>query len=383
MKILYHSYEFGPGTGGIGQYLYQVAKGVRAAGHEVLVVCGPNAVLPAEGKDNKWHVYQDYEREQVRTERTTEKVLRLAEEYGVDLIEGTDHLGECARIISRSRRPRVLIKYHGCQFIKALTSAEVIYPWQRFVVAVALWKIRRQIKAEQCCVERPDAAIYPSEKIRADLQEQHAVLPHRLQLIPNMLSKLPVLSGKNEEAARPTMLFVGRIEIRKGIQYLPGLLQRLSREFPDVLLEIAGGDQYARGIGSLQKWLKTKLGPLADRVRFLGALGPEELDAAYRRSWLLVFPSKWDNFPMAVLEAMAYGKPVVTTANGGMPEMLAGTGAAIERPDSAAFADAVSRLLASAALRRQVGAACRERVMNTYMPAQVIPTYIDFIQSIL
>lgn len=381
MRILYHSWEFGPGTGGIGQYLYQIASGVHAFGHEVVVVTGLNGNNIGVEKNAFGPVHRIYTRDRIGSLQTADETLRLAEKYNIDVIEGTDHLGECATLIGRKHRPKIMIKYHGCQIIKALTSAEVIYPWQRLTIAVALWKIRHQCQVEKRCVEEADAAMMPSEKIRLDLASQGIHFPGLLKLIPNMISSLPEIRDAGEESSTPTLLFVGRIEARKGIQFLPDILRAVNKSFPNAVLEIAGGDQFARGLGSLKKWLQRQFGSLIDRVRFLGALSPEEIDKAYRRSWVLVFPTKWDNFPMAVLEAMAYAKPIVTTFNGGMPEMLAGTGSLIAAPDSREFTENILRLLSDKILRLQIGRACRQRVLDNYMPKQVIPEYLRFIEA--
>jgi len=382
MKILFHSCEFGPGTGGIGQYLYQMAQGIKEFGHEVIVVTGKTEKEAGAKKYNFGTVYRLYTKEEIYSCKVVDEVMRLAYKHQVDIIEGTDHLGECASIMEKQDRPKIVVKYHGCQIIKALTHAEMMFPWQYITVHTALWKIRKQRHAEKRCVEGADCALFPSVKIEQDYLEQGIVLPSQRKLIPNMLSHLPTLVG-NEESESPTILFVGRIEIRKGIQYFSKILRLVSKVYPDVVLEIAGGDQYARGLGSLKHWLQKETSGFVKRVRFLGALPPHEMDAAYRRCWLMVFPTKWDNFPMAVLEAMSYGKPVVTTSNGGMPEMLKGTESPIEDPTNDGFSQAILNLLDNKQLRVQIGSACRQRVLNNYMPEQIIPEYLKFIKACL
>ena len=380
MKILFHSWEFGPGAGGIGQYLYQMARSICEYGHSVVVVAGRNGSSPKHVEGEAGIVYRVYDRKEVRSRRIGDLVLTIATKHKVDVIEGTDHWGECARIIDALDRPPVVIKYHSCQYLNNLRVASEMFLWQKFTIALALLRSWGQVCAEKKCIQQADASIAPSKKIIQELLKQGAKLPARRTLIPNMLSHIPVLSAY-EEADVPSLLFVGRIEGLKGIQYLPYILGQVIKKYPDTVLEIAGGDQYARGLGSLKEWLKRRMGSLVSNVRFLGPLPPKELDMAYRRCWLFVYPTKWDNFPMALLEAMSYARPVVTTPNGGMPEMLEGTDAPVCDPASPEFGEKVIELIGDAALRRKIGLACRERVLTKYMPQQIIPKYIEFMES--
>lgn len=382
MKIMFHSWEYGTGSGGIAQYMHQMATGLGDRGHQVFVVAGRREGFPEVEETPYGCVYRIYDRSDIRSLWLTERVLELAAQHQVDVIEGADHLGECAGIIQRKSRPPVLIKYHGCQIINALTSAEVVYPWQRLTVGIALMRIRSQRSAERICVERADLAQAPSQKIVDDFLAQGTPLPKQLEIIPNMLARCPEpASGVHEEANRPTLLYTGRLELRKGLQYLPGIVRAVRKQFPDVMLELAGNDCYARGIGSVREWLQKEFKGMEHNIRFLGGLDGTALDAAYRRSAMLVFPTKWDNFPMSVLEAMGYAKPVVTTRNGGMPEMLTGTGAIIAEADSNVFSKGICDLLADSDRRTRVGKACRDRVLSHYMTDQVVEQYIQYLKK--
>jgi glycosyltransferase involved in cell wall biosynthesis len=177
------------------------------------------------------------------------------------------------------------------------------------------------------------------------------------------------------------VLFVGRIEIGKGIEYLPAILSRLAREFPGLVLEIAGPDSYARGLGSLKAWLERRLAGTPGQVRFLGRLRGPELAAAYRRSWVVMLPSRWDNFPTVLLEAMGHARPAVGSPHGGMPEMLEGTLGAIADPASDQFAERVAELLRDPAQRARAGASLRERLERAYSPAVVVGAYVRFLEG--
>lgn len=377
MRLLFHSWEFGSGAGGIGQYLLQMTLALREMGHEVVIVSGDTESVQRFSSNYKDVAVYTYRYDQIRSDAVRDLVCDAAARHDVDFIEGTDHWGECASILESAGRPKVVIKYHSCQYLKKISEVSAFYRWQKIAIFLARLRMRGQIRAEKKCVEFADIALAPSRIIFEEYRKQQANLPENIAVIPNLIQNLPSINFSYDR--KPTLLFVGRLEILKGIEYLPGLLQRVQQICPDVVLEIAGSDQYARGIGSLKGWLDRQFGPLVDSVRYLGRLDWTELSEAYQRCWLLICPSKWDNFPMSVLEAMAHGKPVVATPHGGMSEMLEGTGAPICGPGEPGFSEAVIALLQNRQQRDAIGAACREKVKNTYTPDNVVPQYLEYL----
>jgi glycosyltransferase involved in cell wall biosynthesis len=97
--------------------------------------------------------------------------------------------------------------------------------------------------------------------------------------------------------------------------------------------------------------------PFGSRVRLTGVLDDAELDAEYRRSGVLVAPSRTESFGMAIAEARARGLPVIAASVGGISESVAGGGAILVSPDDpAALADALERWMTDSALRTRLRA---------------------------
>lgn len=117
-----------------------------------------------------------------------------------------------------------------------------------------------------------------------------------------MGSKYPQLQGKK------VILFLSRINFKKGLDILVKAFALLSRERNDVHLLIAGPDDEGYG-RKVKNWL-IKKGVLG-RVTFAGMLLGRDKLAAFRDSDLFVLPSYSENFGMAVIEAMACGTPVL------------------------------------------------------------------------
>lgn len=379
MNVLFHGYEFPPQAGGVGTYMLNMASALRAAGHGTVVVTSRAPGLPEEEQSPAGVVYRLYDRVEMYAPRVADAVLALARNHAADLVEGADHYGETAALPRSRGRPPVLVKIHGSNPIRVVQAAQVIYPWQRLMLRLAHLRNRRQTLYERRSIEQADLVTSPSRRMLEEVRLQGLRLPPAAAVIPN-----PAMPGRAvdvSEAARPTLLLPARLEVRKGIQYLPRIVGALVAKHPDLVLEIAGDDSYARGLGSLRAWLTRQLGALVPHVSFLGVLRGPELDAAYGRAWAVLLPSRWDNFPTVVLEAMVQSKPVVTTPFGGMPDMLEGTLCKTAPPDSPEFVGLIDALLSNAAWRREAGASLAKKMAMAYSPSVVARQYVDFVRS--
>lgn len=120
----------------------------------------------------------------------------------------------------------------------------------------------------------------------------------------------------------PYVFFVGTVEPRKGLDVLLEAFSEVARENADVELWLAG--QAGWGVGVFTSQLDEH--PFKDRIRRLGFVGEEVLPTLYRRAKVVAYPSRGEGFGLPVLEAMACGASVVTTAGTVMAE-VAGDGA--------------------------------------------------------
>jgi glycosyltransferase involved in cell wall biosynthesis len=98
---------------------------------------------------------------------------------------------------------------------------------------------------------------------------------------------------------------------------------------------------------------------IGDRIRFVGPLGPADLDLAYARADALVLASRAETYGMVVTEALARGIPVIATSVGGLPEALGLTqgrrpGLLVPPDDPRALADALRGWLTDAGLRERL-----------------------------
>ena len=193
------------------------------------------------------------------------------------------------------------------------------------------------------------------------------VTPDRLRLVRQGIS-LPAAPtpGPASPLSRVRLASVGRLVPKKGHDLLVRAVARLAGEGLDVALTVAGEGPER---GRLER-LAAELG-VEDRVDLLGGVARdrvEELLATgsdlFALACRVLDDGDRDGIPVALMEAMASGVPVVSTAVSGIPELVQDglTGTLVDADDPAALAAAVSRLAADGALRVRLAKAARERV---------------------
>lgn len=182
----------------------------------------------------------------------------------------------------------------------------------------------------------------------------------RVEVLPNPVRLAPRTTEGRAETGR--ILFLGRIEPAKGVDELLQACARLAGHHPRLRLVLGGA-------GDLD-WAQRRARELgvADRVDTPGWLDAHAREEQLARAWLFCLPSHAEGLPIAMLEAMAAGVPVVATAVGGIPETVAdGVDGLLAPPrDAGALALAIGRLLDDAALRARLACAARGAVERHY-----------------
>ena len=375
MNILFHSWAFPPNGGGVGVYISHMAEALSHNGHRVFIVTGSARGRAAEEKRGNVTIFRRYDRADIGRPWVCEEVLNLCEKFSVDIIEGQDYLGDCQALLKKKSRPPVVIKVHSCNALKVLYVSQILYWWQRVMIRAALLRQHATTRRERYCIEHADMLLAPSKRIFDEMEKQGLKLPEKRSVVPNPIGLNRI--SFDREAPVPTVLFVGRKDFGKGIQYLPGIVRALAAHFPDFLMQIVGPDSYARGVGSLQGWLEKKMGTLINNVRFHGSIPGHQLVKFYQRAWVVILPSRWDTFPTVLLEAMSWGKPVVASPHGGMPEMLTGTLCRTAPPDSEKFITLIRNFLESKRLRKIAGCSLYAKAWRAYRAELVAKCYLD------
>jgi glycosyltransferase involved in cell wall biosynthesis len=210
-----------------------------------------------------------------------------------------------------------------------------------------------------------------SKDTAAALPRATGLAPDRVRWLPPALDPALERLASSARAARadedrPELLTVSRLwaeELQKGVDHALAAFARLAPRHPRAQYRIVGkGSDKAR----LQT-LAASLG-LGDRVVFEEDLGDGELAERYRRCSIFVLPSGQEGFGIVFLEAMRFAKPCVGGRAGGAPEVVEDgrTGLLVDFLDATGLERALDRLLRDADLRRRMGNAGRQRVLEEF-----------------
>jgi glycosyltransferase involved in cell wall biosynthesis len=245
--------------------------------------------------------------------------------------------------------------------------------------------LARRMTVSQC--HAVQAVISPSRQMADALREYGVRTP--IEVLPTGLP--PTAFGAGNGAAfralfgipaqRPVVTFVGRVAHEKNIDFLLQMLVELRRRVPDVLMVIAGegpAEQHLRSLAA-------RLG-LEPNVLFIGYLERTRgLLDCYRAADAFVFASRTETQGLVLLEAMAQGTPVVSTAVMGTVDVLSGAGGAVVVPEeTGAFAAAVAGVLRDPQRREELSHCAREdaaRWASKVMAERLVRLYEGVIES--
>lgn len=217
-----------------------------------------------------------------------------------------------------------------------------------------------------------------SEHLKSYLRDQFHVAEESVQVVttnidtdywsPDLVERNKLRSDLEVGANTSVVIFAGRICAQKQPKVLAEAMRKVLKESSDVEFWIAGdGDDRAW----LEQFVRKK--DLQDRVRFFGAIPPDQIRTYFRAADIFFLPSLWEGIALALYEAMSVGMVVLASEVGGQKELVAeGTGYLIRRneenPD--AEADEYSRILLQLIhepdTRKAVGEKARQRICENY-----------------
>ncbi|HSR23666.1 MAG TPA: glycosyltransferase family 4 protein, partial [Candidatus Eisenbacteria bacterium] len=253
-------------------------------------------------------------------------------------------------------------------------------------------RVQQVMGIEGLCYRRAGSVLASSPAIVEEIEARYGIRMAReaVHFVPHGLPPAgDQVVPRRVEGDRCNLLFVGRLERRKGIDTLLQALVPVLHEVPDLVATIVG-DSDIPGEGGTTYRAVFEAGPgreLGDRVRFVGRVDDAELTACYAGCDLLVVPSRYESFGLVLLEGMMLGKPVIAGDAGGMRYIVeeGGNGFRFPPGDAAALAAAIRRLATSPELRERFGRRSREIYEERYTAERMvdgtIAAYLAAIES--
>jgi len=255
-----------------------------------------------------------------------------------------------------AERPETLVvNYHN------VTPPEFFAPWDNLLArrhAAARAELAR-------LAERAALGVAVSELNRRDLLEAGF---GATRVIPPIVDRAVLEAatdsrpaGQAPPPAGVRWLAVGRLAPNKALEeVVAALLLHRARHDPAATLSVVGRPALEVYAAALRAYV-AELG-LSGAVRFEGRVGPGALAGAYRSADVLVTASEHEGFCLPVVEAMAYGLPVVARRRGAVPEVLGDAGVLVDEAGPTALSEAAAALAGDAPLRSTLVDAGRRRV---------------------
>jgi glycosyltransferase involved in cell wall biosynthesis len=197
-----------------------------------------------------------------------------------------------------------------------------------------------------CRAIRNKRVICITEFIRGDLMKK-GFAPEKLDVISPGID-LPLETGSEGDH----ILFIGRLVGTKGLPYLVRAMASVDGRL------IIMGDGPERT--TLEKLVRST--ELRDRIEFTGRVHEERKADLLSTCKVFVMPSLFESYGLAVAEAMAWGKPVVASRVGGLPEVVGDGGILVPPRDSDHLATALNALLSDDTARRACGTRARKHI---------------------
>jgi glycosyltransferase involved in cell wall biosynthesis len=347
VKVLVVSGIWPPDVGGPASHAPEIADGLTARGHSVEIVT--TAASPPEARP---YPVRYVSRSLPPGARHAAVAVLVARRSRVaDVVYATSMVG---RSSFAARAPLVVKVAGDPAYERSLRRGLYTGRLDQFQHARVARRVQVLRAWRTVAARRAACLICPSDFLRG-IVLSWGIAPDRVSVLPNAAPPVPTLPSRDELRSRlgvdgNVLAFAGRITRAKSLETALDALARLN----DVTLLIAG-DGEERG----------RLERLAgDNVRFLGAIERDRVLELFAASDAALLSSSWENFPHALVEALAVGVPVIATRVGGVPEIVEDgvNGLLVPPGDPEALAETIQLFVGDRELRERLREAAARSV---------------------
>ena len=249
------------------------------------------------------------------------------------------------------------------------------------------WRLRCDVKRERLQVRAADALVTHSDAHRRRMAEELSIDPARISVIPHGISVYPTFTRVENERPELNVVFLGRLERRKGSLDLLNAIPLVLAAAPHTRFVFIGRDRaHCPGGRTHQAYADNELPPGVRRqITFAGALDDAEVTRHLQSADLFVAPSLYESFGLVFLEAMRWGTPVVGTKAGGIPEIIKDgeSGLLVSPGNHTELAAAIASVLNDREKRRRLGESGRRRVEEEFSATTMATRTLEFYSSVV
>jgi glycosyltransferase involved in cell wall biosynthesis len=301
MRIGIFTYDFFPWEGGVGRHVFEIRKQFKQFKDIELLIFSPcKNNLPNHhrlcsfskkiGKNVLFSIYLNI------------FIHHLINKYHLDVIHF--HAGAGGIFILKKLKSKTIVTTHTNNYI---------FQYKR------LGKFSKKLLSplEKCTYQIADRILSVSSYVKKNLISDYKIPRFKIRVVPNGVNTDIFHPVSNDVHNLQDVLYVGRIDKRKGLGFLIDAVERLITDHPSIRLIVVGKGAYVKEV---KVYIQDKA--VRNHIIFLGWKDSRTLNQLYNEATVYVMPSIVEGFGMTLLEAMACGCPVIATDSGGAVDII-------------------------------------------------------------
>jgi len=290
------AYDFFPIFGGQGRHIYEIYRQNRIHKKVNMYIFSPNvnslknhiSIFPETKKSKFKNIELSFQ--------INKKIENLIEKYDLDIVH--IHGGPGGLFLFKKLRVPTMYTVHHTY-------------WQQYhYIKSQSWKYLFYL-FEKKSYQFADKIICVSEDTKRIIHDHYSIDTTMLEYIPNGIDLNYFRSLKKLHDHSKEIIYVGRIDKRKGVDFLIRSMRLVTKKDPDITLHIVGEGSVK---SNLERYSKANKLPII----FHGRLSDKEVDTLYENIAIQVVPSIFEGFGLSVLEGMGRGVPVIATNSDGI-----------------------------------------------------------------
>lgn len=402
-SICFTSQNYPPhGTGGIARYTHTIALALAELGHDVRVFTGSTSDRSTVDFENGVWVHRVAITHQKKNELASE--MRIPDriwDYSASIAD------EIRRVAASKIVDVVCAPIWDCEGLALLNDESILLGTSLHTTFRSYMKTHQSsirdedflvdfaapmLEAERKMIDSSNFIIANSDAIVMEIEKSYNItldrtrlarVPHGLFDLASELTRDAANSSSSSLALK--ILYVGRLEERKGIDILLAALRCLLPMYKNLHVDIVGDRERDEGAYKINQLIEQFSIEWSDRCKFHGHVSEQQLANFYARCDIFVAPSRFESFGLIFLEAMIFGKPVIGTRAGGIVEVIEDnvTGLLANPDDVDSLAQCLRSLIEDAELRSRLGKAGRMRFEERFSASRMAEEFLGQLENFL